>query len=187
MALHFTTAQTELELQQILDLQYRNLPAQLSQTEQSNQGFVTVRHNLQLLKQMNEAVPQIIAKDGDTLAGYALVMPQAFRSLIPVLEPMFAQLDQLSYEGVPFVNIPYYVMGQICVAEAYRGQGVFDGLYHQHKIELASRFRLCVTEVAKRNTRSMRAHERVGFEVIYSYQDATDDWNVVVLNLHRQA
>jgi hypothetical protein len=33
----------------------------------------------------------------------------------------------------------------------------------------------------------MRAHERVGFEVIYSYQDATDDWNVVVLDLHRQA
>lgn len=183
MSLRFTTARTDHELQQILDLQAVNLPRNLSPEQIQAQGFVTVQHNLPLLKQMNEASPQIIAKDGEQLAGYALVMPQSFRKLIPVLEPMFDMLDSLIYEGTPFTQIPYYVMGQICVAEAYRGQGVFDGLYRQHQIELASRFRLCVTEVSQKNTRSMRAHERVGFKVIHSFSDATDDWNIVVLDL----
>jgi RimJ/RimL family protein N-acetyltransferase len=32
------------------------------------------------------------------------------------------------------------------------------------------------TEVATRNTRSMRAHERVGFTVLERYRDATDEW-----------
>jgi RimJ/RimL family protein N-acetyltransferase len=40
-----------------------------------------------------------------------------------------------------------------------------------------------VTEVSTSNTRSLRAHARVGFEVVTTYRDATDEWAVVALGL----
>ena len=53
---------------------------------------------------------------------------------------------------------------------------MFDLLYQAHRRHLRGTFDYSVTEVATRNTRSMRAHQRVGFKVIDRYRDATDDW-----------
>ena len=41
------------ELEQILDLQQRNLPKNISQEEREKEGFVTVEHDLDLLRAMN--------------------------------------------------------------------------------------------------------------------------------------
>lgn len=162
------------ELEQILELQRANLARSLSGKEVAAQGFVTVEHTLEVLKRMHELEPSIVAMDGDALAGYALVMPVACRSFIPILEPMFQRLEAL---GV--FRERFYVMGQICVARTWRGQGVFDLLYAAHRRYLRPFFDCTVTEVAMRNTRSMRAHQRVGFEVIDRYCDATDEWALI--------
>ena len=157
----------EPELEQILELQRANLARNLEAEEIAAQGFVTVEHTLELLRRMHGMAPSMVARDGGALAGYALVMPVECREFIPVLEPMF---QRLAGRG------NFYVMGQICVAKAWRGKGVFDLLYQAHRRHLRGRWDTCVTEVAMRNTRSMRAHERVGFTVIDRYRDATDEW-----------
>ena len=74
------------------------------------------------------------------------------------------------------------MMGQVCVAKPYRGRGVFDSLYAAHREHLKSRFDACVTEISVRNPRSRKAHERVGFEELERYGDATDEWIVVIWN-----
>ncbi|MDR6561033.1 MULTISPECIES: GNAT family N-acetyltransferase [unclassified Arcicella] len=185
MSVIFTTITKDEEIWQLLDLQQKNLTRNISENVANDQGFVTVVHNFKLLSRMNEAYPQIIAKDGDQVVGYALVMPESFRNDIPVLTAMFTMLDELEYKGKLVKDYRYYAMGQICVAEGYRGQGLFDGLYAKHKTELSDKFELCVTEIAKRNTRSLAAHKRVGFEIIHEYFDTTypELWEVVVLDL----
>jgi ribosomal protein S18 acetylase RimI-like enzyme len=181
MNITFTTIKTDQEIQQLLDLQQSNLTKNISEDVANDQGFVTVVHNFDLLSRMNQSIPQIIAKDGDKVVGYALVMPESFRFDIPVLTAMFTMLDELEFKGKLIKNIAYYAMGQICVAEGYRGQGIFDGLYAKHKSELSDRFELCVTEIAKRNLRSLAAHKRVGFEIIHEYFDVNypELWEVV--------
>jgi len=166
----------ERELQQMLDLQQRNLPRNLDEREQAENGFVTVEHTLDVLQRMHALVPSIVAKDGDELAGYALVMSVECRSFVPVLTPMFERLDAKPR----LADRRYYVMGQICVAKAYRGQGVFDRLYAAHREYLHGKFDACVTEISVRNPRSMRAHARTGFEELERYRDATDEWVVVI-------
>ena len=165
----------ERELEQILDLQRRNLPRSLSQREMAENGFVTVEHTLEVLRRMHALVPSIVAKDGDELAGYALVMPVECRSFIPILAPMFQRL-----EAVGMFQQRFYVMGQICVARPYRGRGVFDLLYRAHREQLQGRFDAVVTEVSVRNGRSLRAHQRVGFEELERYRDATDEWVLLI-------
>jgi hypothetical protein len=47
-----------------------------------------------------------------------------------------------------------------------------------------NRYDFTVTEIAERNTRSIRAHERVGFRTLHTYHDerAAEVWRVVVLD-----
>jgi hypothetical protein len=182
MAITYCTVTTDDELKQILLLQRANHPSNLSIEQAKADGFVTVVHSFELLKKMTEAAPQIIARDGSTVVGYALVMLDSFSSLIPVLQPFFDRLGTIRYEGDFVTNKTFYVMGQICVHEPYRGMGVFDALYLTHKEILCNVYDLCVTSVSTRNSRSMKAHQRVGFELVNTFQDATDEWNVLVWN-----
>ena len=162
----------ERELRRILALQQANLSRRLSPEEIASQGFVTVEHTLEILKSMHALEPSMVAREGDALAGYALVMPPACRPWIPVLGPMFGRLEKLGLSR-------FYVMGQVCVAREWRGRGVFDLLFQAHRNHLRAKYDLCVTEIAVRNTRSMRAHQRVGFRIIDRYRDDTDDWAIV--------
>ncbi len=179
MNIVFTTPSTDSELIQMLDLQEKNQPANITAEQLAKEGFVTVKHTLDLLRSMNKSAPQVIAKDGDRVVGYALVMLQSFQDLIPVLKPMFVTLQTLTYQGKPMPSYEYYVMGQICVAEGYRGMGVFDGMYEKHKKLYANMYDLCITEIASRNPRSLRAHQRVGFKTIHTFTDPTDTWDIV--------
>ena len=175
----FTTPASDDDLLQVLAVQESNQPHNITPEQLTKEGFVTVRHTLPLLKAMNEAAPQVIAKEGDKVVGYALVMLQSFQDLVPVLKPMFTTLTTLSYNGRPLTELRYYVMGQICVAEGYRGKGIFDGMYQKHKELYDGQFDLCITEIASRNPRSLRAHQRVGFKVLHTFTDTTDTWDIV--------
>ena len=55
--MHITTAKTDNDLRQILDLQQKNLPKHLSDNEQMTQGFVTLEHDFEMLKKMNSPLP----------------------------------------------------------------------------------------------------------------------------------
>ena len=188
--IELTTVSTPDDVRDILELQARNLASALTPEVMADQGFVTVRHDASVLQRMNEAAPAIVAKAAGRVVGYALVMPPSFAADVPILGPLFEMLKTLSWKGVPLLDNPrWFVMGQICIAEGYRGIGIFDGLYRTMAERYGSRFDLVVTEVAARNTRSLRAHARVGFEPLHVYPDATtgEEWHVIGLALSQPA
>lgn len=177
-------AYDEADLAQILALQNENLGSAISAAEAQEQGFVTVRHDLDLLRAMNEDGPHVVARHGADVVGYALVMALSFAAEIPVLRSLFDTIGEMEYQGRPLSTYHYFVMGQVCVAKSYRGMGVFDGLYGQMKADMAGRYDCIVTEIATRNLRSLRAHARVGFEVVNVHTaDEGEEWAVVVLPL----
>jgi hypothetical protein len=186
MPVSFEVATSPQDLEQILKLQKLNHAAALSPEEAAREGFVTVQHTFELLTKMNAAAPQVIAKGNGAVVGYALVMLRSFESMIPVLQPMFERLSGIIYHGKKITDYTFYVMGQICVDATYRGQGVFDGLYHKHRELYSGDYELCITSVATRNLRSMRAHERVGFKTVQTFRDATDEWNILVWDLVKE-
>ncbi len=169
------------ELEQIIQLQRENLAANLAEAEVAAQGFVTVRHDRDLLAAMHRRYPHIIAKDKGRVVGYALVMAPEFRNQVPALVSLFEQLSTLSFQGKPLTEHPFFVMGQICVSKSYRGSGVFGGMYQFMKEELSPDFDLVVTSIAKRNTRSSRAHEKVGFQIVREFESETGEvWEIVL-------
>jgi hypothetical protein len=144
-------------------------------------GFVTVEHTLEVLRAMHALAPSVVARDERSdVVGYALAMPPQARPWVPILEPMFAMIEQLPPTALSASpGARWYVMGQVAVASSHRGTGVFDALYAEHRACYRARFEVLVTEISTRNTRSMRAHERVGFRTVLTYRDATDEWALI--------
>ena len=167
------------ELAQILSLQEQNLPGNITKAEMESQGFLTLRHDLQTLQQMHALSPSVIIKDDNEIVAYALTMLPECRLLVSDLAPMFDLLDGLNWNTQPLSTLRFYVMGQICVAKAYRGRGLVQVLYQHHKKKYQSQFDLFVTEISVRNSRSLRAHEKIGFKTIHIHRDSLDEWAVV--------
>jgi hypothetical protein len=181
MPITYTSASTDHHIHQILRLQKENLRGTKSLETEADQGFVTVSHDFGLLRNMNNACAHIIALDGDQVAGYALAMVKDFKYKVPILTPMFDLLDGLKYEGKRIGDFTYLVMGQVCVGENYRGQGIFAGLYQKYFETYKGHFDYIITEIAARNTRSMHAHMKVGFQEIYRYDEpGMEEWVVVL-------
>lgn len=176
------------EIEAVLRLQAANHPSALSAEAIASQGFVTVRHEPDVLQRMSHVAPGIVAVADARVVGYALVMPRTFAADVPILAPLFAMLETLSWKGVPLAPNPrWFVMGQICIAANYRGRGVFEGLYLAMAAHYHDRYDFTVTEVAARNTRSLRAHTKVGFETLHVYPDETtgERWHVIALDFAR--
>jgi len=175
-----TTAQSDQELKEIIALQTINLPKNISAEEAQKQGFVTVVHDFDMLKKMNEDEAHIIAKLDGKVVGYCLAMTQKFKWEIPVLVPMFDKMDEQTYKGKLIRDYNYITCGQVCVAKEARGQGVFDQLYHHYRDVYSSKYDLILTEIATRNQRSIRAHYRVGFETLLCHNPDGEEWEIVI-------
>jgi predicted GNAT family N-acyltransferase len=180
----YGVAESSIELKQILDLQHRNLPTNITKEEAREQGFVTVEHDLELLTEMNSPHPHIVARHDKKIIAYALVMLQKMEAKIPILVPMFEQINQIFYQGTLLRDAKYFIMGQICIDKTFRGMGVFRGLYNEMSKRMSPHFEYIITEVAKRNQRSLKAHYKVGFKNIKEYQsDEGEDWVIVLLDI----
>ncbi len=180
MDISYTTVSGLNDLEQILGLQKQNLRHTHSPEIEAEQGFVTVQHDLDVLIDMNNAANHIITKDGDTVVGYALAMTRSFRDKIHILAPMFDLLDNLYVDGQKIGDGDYIVMGQICIHKDYRGKGIFQGMYFKYFEIYKPLYGFVITEIAARNTRSLRAHLNVGFKEIYRYNEPEiEEWVVV--------
>lgn len=173
----FVTSKAE-HLPQILDLQRANVE---SAVKGHPDGFVTVRHTLNLLADMQKAAPHIVAVEAGSVIGYALSMTPDFAQRIPILAPMFEQFSVTQIDGRPLSDLRYLVMGQVCVALEWRGRGVFSGLYRKQAEVFADDYDWIVTEISIRNRRSLAAHAKAGFRTISEYPADGDVWHIVAL------
>ncbi len=107
---------------------------------------------------MNLPYPHVIAKSNEKVIGYVLIMTPNLKNEIPVLIPMFEQMNALQYKGENLGESAYVVMGQVCIEKSFRGKGVFAALYEKMCQILAKDFQYILTEISPRNRRSLRAH-----------------------------
>ncbi|NAY91948.1 GNAT family N-acetyltransferase [Muricauda sp. JGD-17] len=167
---------SQKELQQILELQRKNLKNVLSVSEREVDGFLTVEHTMDILQEMNDECAHIIAMEGGRLVGYALCMHPKFADSIAVLRPMYEEISR-AIGG----KDNYMVMGQVCVDKNYRGKGVFRNLYATMHNKLPPGFDTIITEVDGKNKRSLFAHFSVGFETLRIYHSEGREWHLIIL------
>jgi hypothetical protein len=170
---------TSREIQQIAALSNANLSTNISQVTKAKEGFVSWVYTPEILQTLHAIAPSVIVMDGDILAGYALTLtPECLASYPPAI-PSYEHASTLTHNGISLGSQRFYIMGQICVALPYRGQGLVDTLYAGHKKFYSPQYDLLVTEIATTNPRSLKAHQKVGFQVIDTHHDPQGHWDVV--------
>lgn len=171
----YTRATADEQLAQILALQARNSKEQQTEQTVREEGFITVRHKMGLLKRMNKCCPHILAMDGAKVAGYALCMHPKFEAEIPIIAPMFKRARRL------LPNKNFIVMGQVCIGKKYRKKGVFRKLYEVMWEAVHPEYDCIVTEVDNNNQRSLKAHLGIGFKVLETYTADEREWHLISL------
>ena len=178
----FTTAKTREDIAKIIELQRKNQIRNLDEATMKSEGFVTFEYEIEPLFAMNQSHPSVVAwaEDG-RLAGYCISACSADRGYFEVLDRTYDYFEALEFCGKKLSDQPMMLTGQICVAEGFRGLCVFEGLYAKFQAIWSPGFEFCVTEISKKNTRSLRAHERIGFEVFHEFSDEilNETWVVV--------
>ena len=178
--IHYTTSVTKNDLQGILKLQKANLSTALTKEEIKSQGFVTVMHNCDELKKLNDNEKHVVAKDGDKIIAYLLAMTKQSKYEIPVLIPMFKMFDTIFFEGKLISLYDYIVVGQVCIDKQYRAQGIIDNCYVFYRDHFKRKYDFAITEIASTNIRSVNAHKRIGFKEIYRYVSDNTEWSIVL-------
>jgi predicted GNAT superfamily acetyltransferase len=177
----YSTSKTDAELAEILQLQKNNLPQNLTESEMTSQGFVTVSHSLDDLRKLNNYEQHVVMKDKNKMAGYLLAMTQHSKHDIPVLIPMFEMFDKIIYNNKLISEYNYIVVGQVCIEKNYRGQGLLNEMYAAYKNNFQHKYDFAITEIATNNIRSIRAHQKVGFFEVHIFIDASNtEWSIVI-------
>jgi len=177
---NITRVTSDVELMGIQQLQTENLRKFVDPKEAESQGFLMAEYDFDFLKAMHQVSPSIIAKDGDKVVGYALVATHAVRDQHDLLADLFNTIDKTQFEGKTFKGAAYVVVGQLCVAKEYRGQGLVQQLYGHFKECLEDQFDLCITDVAQANPRSLKAHKNTGYQVIDTLRYGGIGWDIVL-------
>ncbi|MCZ2485028.1 GNAT family N-acetyltransferase [Aquirufa antheringensis] len=173
------------EMKGVLALQQANLRNNITQEEAETQGFLMAEYDLDFLELLNQKSPGIIAKDGEKVVGYSLVaLPETARQH-PLLADLVQNIERCIFEGKPVEN--YAIVAQLCVSKEYRGQDLVQKLYGSFRDHYANRYTYCVTDVAQANHRSLKAHQKRGFQVIDTLDYGGIGWNIVLWDWNKKA
>lgn len=178
--IQFSRVKSHSDLVKIKALQNENLRSLISETEASDQGFLTAEYSLSFLEKMNNACPSVIAKENDSLIGYCLAAVQSIRGDHELLEDLFAKIDETLYKEQVLKYSNYVVVGQLCVKRNFRGRNIAQGLYSHFKTSLSPDFEYCITDIQQTNKRSIHTHLKAGFEIIGSLTFNSEPWVMVL-------
>lgn len=166
-------------IEDLLQLLRSNLKKHISPETAQSQGFLTFEYTKPMVERMMADMAQPVIMSGNTLAGYALATSVSACTDIEIMRPTKDLAATLTLNGSNVSDLRHYFIGQICVGEGWRGQGLFDALYQAHKALFSGSHDCLITEINAANTRSHAAHARVGFQIIHSYVDEGAQWDVV--------
>jgi hypothetical protein len=143
----------------ILDLQARNLYANLAATELPG-GFVTTPFSSDLLRLLMNQDGVFVAASEQQINGYLLAGDWDFFAQWAIFKVMIDRLPQLIYQGQQITVANSFQYGPICIDRSIRGGQVFPELFNLMRSNFASKFPIGVTFINKINERSFAAHTR---------------------------
>ena len=143
----------------ILDLQARNLYANLAATELPG-GFVTTPFSSDLLRLLLLQDGVFVAENEQQVIGYLLAGDWEFFSQWGIFKVMIDRMSKLRFQDRELTVDNSFQYGPICIDRSIRGSQVFPELFNLMRSNFAPKFPIGVTFINKINERSFAAHTR---------------------------
>jgi hypothetical protein len=158
----------------LLDDNYRGSLAD----DELKDGFISIQFTIEELIEMSQNGITIIALSGvqatsaatTETAGVLFTQTCEYNvKKVPFAARMIDALEGKTLGGSKIEFNESMVCGPVCISKEFRGQGIFPKLYELFRNEAKGKFSTALTLVAQSNLRSQRAHEKVGFEKLNSF------------------
>ena len=175
-----TQVKNEEELSKLKALQNANLRKLIGEEEAMKEGFVTSEYSIELLRKMHQSHASIIAKDGEEVVGYVIVTDKSVLGEHEEIDHLFHTVDHLTFNGQALKEVPYILVGQLCVGKSHRGQGLVQAMYNYYKDHFSDQYQYLITDISQANPRSIKAHKKTGFETIGVIEQVGTGWDIVL-------
>jgi hypothetical protein len=158
------------DLEGILDLQSRNLLANLAPAELAG-GFVMTPFTPDLLSQLLSQSGVFVAECEGEIVGYLLAGDWNFFSQWEIFRIMISRLPELRFQNRAITGENSFQYGPICIDRSIRGGEVFPQLFDFMRSNFELKFPIGVTFINKLNQRSFAAHTRkLDLEIIDEFE-----------------
>jgi len=154
------------DMEGVLALQQVNLWRNLTAEEQLG-GFVTTPFTTTQLEAIIAQGGLFVIVADQQIVAYAFAGNWAYFQQWQIFEVMVKRLPQLSFQGQPVTVSNSFQYGPVCIARAYRGQGLLPLIFESLRLEWQQQYPLALTFINVVNVVSTQAHVRkLGWEVI---------------------
>ena len=158
---------TENDLAGVLQLQSKNLAANLTE-EEKKQGFVTTPFTeAQILQIIREEGGLFVAAKKDVVIGYIFAGSWQYFSQWEIFNYMVTRFPQLRFNNQTFDAASTFQYGPVCLDINHRGQGLFNELFEQMRLVFRESYPISITFINQVNAISTAAHTRkLGWQII---------------------
>ncbi len=174
----------EADFGHILRLQEENSSTVVPKEKQSLQGFVTLRTDEELLREINEIIGITVARAKGIVVGYMMpmTMEQVSRMdlFIPFIE-MFPHVllgDKTIEERVKEGRI--CMGGQVCIDPKHRGGGIVQAMGREFVMRIAQNYDYIISEINVDNLISIHVNIRkLRFQSLGFYTAGGTNWMII--------
>lgn len=133
-------------------------------------GFVTTLFSAAQFEELivKESGLAVALHDGKVIA-YAMAASWGYWSSWPLFQQMIADLPSSTFNGHRLSSENSYQYGPICIQGDYRGSEVLPNLFELSRRQMVQRFPILITFINRNNPRSLRAHAKLGLEIIKEF------------------
>jgi hypothetical protein len=114
------------DLNDVIKLQYENLGKNLSEEEKRKWGFVSLGTSPEILKEIIEKEGLFVAKEGNKLIGYLIVMEVETAKNVPFFGPLINYIQNIKIINKYLSDYKYCIIAQICISKEFRGSGLLE-------------------------------------------------------------
>lgn len=126
--------------------------------ETRRNGFLTGHFTVEKFAAMANNLAIVVADDKGEIAGFLCATTRDMANPAPIIQVMLAACERVSFRNRRLSDWNVFIYGPVCVASAYRGQGVLKGLFARLKQEVTGKYDAGVAFVDRENPYSLHAH-----------------------------
>jgi hypothetical protein len=172
------------ELSQLDELQKRNLRSRLDLSERES-GFLSDAIARDSIMAMNRDLAVIVCLDSTELLGFLCASSLEFNRKLPLASKMIERLGAIDFHGRKIDALDSFIAGPVCVEKDKRGQGIFAGLYDYLFVTTKDRYDLALSLIDITNEPSLKAHQKIGYEIVDMFAYEGQEFYTVTLPLQR--
>ncbi|MEP1096357.1 MAG: GNAT family acetyltransferase [Cyclobacteriaceae bacterium] len=163
---------TPSDISGILALQKLYLHRSLSPEERKS-GFVTTPFSREQIQNRVENNGLFVTEEGGQIIAYVFAGKWEFFEQWPIFPYMTSRFSNLKFQDFDISTASTFQYGPVCVDLAYRGKKVFNAVFEEMRLEWRKKFPLSITFINSVNEVSVKAHAKLGWEVIdrFSFND----------------